>query len=154
RPRRSGEGNMRTVSISCLSVISPVGYTPQSTAAALRAGISAFDELVYREKGGDSVIGAMVADVPVETRGRARLRSLATLAFEALPREFVRTVPWQQMTIFLCMPERQRPGPRLRETLADLRLPDGKALESAPTKLVEGGPVSAFEAIDQARGLL
>ena len=142
------------VSISCLSMISPVGYTPQSTAAALRAGISAFEELPYRERGGDSIVGAMVPAVSVETRGNARLMTLANLVFEALPRECIEELPWNHMPLFLCMPESQRPGPRLRETVANVTLQNGIMLRPPQILCIEGGSTAAFQAVDQARTML
>jgi 3-oxoacyl-[acyl-carrier-protein] synthase-1 len=152
--RHSSEDDNAVLSISCVSMISPVGYTPQSMAAALRAGISAFQELVYRDRTGSNIIGAMVTDVPVETRGQARLRTLATAVFKTIPPGFVEALPWNQMPMLMCMPENPRPGPRLRKSMTRERLPDGNM--SAPTRtiLIEGGPVAVFEAIDQARRLL
>ena len=38
--------------------------------------------------------------------------------------------------------------------MSGLRLPNGMALESAQPRFVQGGPASAFEAIDQARVML
>ena len=93
-------------------MISPVGHTPPSSAAALRAGISNFEELVYKEKGGDCVVGAMVADIPAEIRGRARISGLATRALGAVPAQLIKKLPWQQMPIYVCSPE---PGAPVRD---------------------------------------
>jgi 3-oxoacyl-[acyl-carrier-protein] synthase I len=141
------------VAISCVSVISPAGNTPQSTAAALRARVPVFDELVYQEHGGEHVIGAMVADIPVETRGQERLAALAKLAFEKLPRDLIKRLPWKQMQLFVCMPERARPGPRHRAALGNF-LPNGHAFGPAQTTEFEGGSTSTFEALSRARTML
>lgn len=142
------------VSLSCLSMISPVGYTPQSAAAALRAGISAFRELPYRHRDGDNIMGAMVPAVAVETRGRERLMALAHLVFETLPQEFIESLPWDHMPLLLCLPETQRPGPRSKEIVSNLSLGNGKALRPSQILCIEGGSTAAFQAIEQARQML
>lgn len=142
------------ISISCLSMISPVGYTPQSTAAALRAKISAFRELPYRQRDGYNIIGAMVPAVAVETRGSARLMALVNLVFETLPREFIENLPWNHMPLLICMPEIQRPGPRLQETVANLTFRNGIVLRLPQILCIEGGATAAFQAVAKARQLL
>lgn len=142
------------VSVSSLGMISAVGYSPQGAGAALRAGISAASELVYRDRTGSEIIGAMVPGVPAEVRGQARLRALAALLCGAIPSEAIGALPWDRMPLFLCLPECPRPGPRLREL--DLRacLSADSPLAPPRTVVIEGGPTGPFEAIAQARDLL
>lgn len=142
------------LSISCLSLISPLGHTPQSTAAALRSGIAAFDELGYLDRAGVKIMGAFVPAVPAETRGQARLKALARLIFEELDPDIGGTLPWDRMPVILCTREMQRPGGRLRGVAADLKLPDGSTFQPAGTSHIAGGPTSAFDAIGRARGML
>lgn len=142
------------VSISCLSLISPVGYTPQSASAALRAGVAAFEELAYRDHGGEPIVGARVPDVPVEARGQDRLRALAQLVFQTLDPAQAEDLLWQQMPLILCTRERQRPGGRLQGVVADMRLPNGRPFKPPRHIHIAAGPTAAFEAIAQARSLL
>ena len=138
------------LSVSCVGLVSPLGYTPQSSAAALRARIPAFTELVYRERSGENIIGAMVPDVPIELRGRERLSALARLLFETLSQELMEQFRWSQIPIFVCVPERERPGPRLLDELASL----GPAFRFPDARHIEAGQTSAFEALAEARALL
>lgn len=142
------------VSISCLSLISPVGYTVQSTAAALRTGISSFSELVYQESNGNNIIGAMVPAVTPEIRGQSRLNTLASMVFRNLPLTFVQMLPWNQMPIILCMAEKYRPGPRFRLLFDKLSLQNGKKFKPIQTDIIEAGQTSVFEAVNRARSML
>jgi 3-oxoacyl-[acyl-carrier-protein] synthase-1 len=147
-------GNAGISFISCVGMVTPVGYTSQATSAALRAGISGFQELLYRERSGDKVIGAFVPAVRLEICGKARLTALANLLFQTLQPEFVEALPWTQVPVFVCLPENQRPGPRLSEIAANVKLPNNNVLKSANTTYIEGGPTSAYAAINEARNMI
>ena len=54
--------------------------------------------------------------------------ALVNLVFETLPLEFIDHLPWSHIPLLLCMPESQRPGPRLQETVANLTLRNGIVL--------------------------
>lgn len=140
--------------LSSLSTISSLGFSPYGTAAALRAGIARFGELIYNDKTGSSVIGSMISGVPAEIRGRDRLKALMTLAFKAVPRGLAKTLAWSRMPMIVCLPEEARPGPRLHESWVRECLPDGDRYAPARITFVEGGPAGAFAAIEQARRLL
>ncbi len=139
--------------ISCISLISAVGRTPQSAGAALRAGISAFDELVYRDRSGSNVVGAMAAGVSAAVRGRARLEALVSWAVAGIPQGLAAELPWSQMPMLVCTPEGPRPGPRLDESALRRGITDDGPMP-ASLRIIDGGPVGAFVAFDQARRLL
>jgi 3-oxoacyl-[acyl-carrier-protein] synthase-1 len=140
--------------VSCLSLVSAVGYSPQAAAAALRAGFSTFDDLVYRSFSGSNVVGAMVGEVQPDTRGRDRLAGLAALAMDAIPEPYVNTLPWNEMPVFVCAPETDRPGPRLLDAVLDLPLSDQSSLSLRHARFVEAGSAAAFVAIQEAGELL
>ena len=142
------------VFISCLSMMSPVGYTPQSTSAALRAGISQFNEIVYREKNGDNIIGAMVPAIPVEFRGQQRLSALFNLVLQDFPPDFTDQMHYDRLPTILCVPERERPGPRFKDIFANLVLKNGKRFQTFQSEIIEGGAISVFQAIHRTRQML
>lgn len=140
--------------IACASIVCPVGYTPASAAAAMRAGISVFEELPYRDRGGQSIRGARVDGVSPEARGRTRLATLARLAVEHIDARFAAMLPWGEMPFLLCGRDAGMPGARINGILSGLAVAGGKPLAGPRTFQVAHGQISAFVAIEQARKLL
>jgi len=139
--------------MSCVSMISPVGYSAAATCAALRAGIAAFAELDYPDNNGVPLRGARIDAIAPAKRGRERMVALAQLAIEQIDPEAA-ALPWSRMPIILCTREREVPGARLNGILAGLRLPDGSVLTQRRTAHIPTGQTSAFAALLQARKML
>ncbi len=140
--------------ISCISLICPVGYTPASAAAAMRAGIAVFEELPYRDSGGQPLRGAMVDAISPQARGRSRFAALARLAVEHIDERAMALLPWGEMPFLLCMRDAGMPGARINGILSGLAVAGGKRLVGSRTFQVTNGQVSAFVALEQARKLL
>lgn len=140
--------------ISCISMICPAGYTPASAAVAMRASISVFEELPYRDRSGQSIRGARVEAVPPGTHGRSRLATLAQLAVEHIDTKFAAMLPWGEMPFLLCGRDPGMPGARVNGILSGLAVAGGKPLAGPRTFQVAHGQISAFVAIEQARKLL
>jgi 3-oxoacyl-[acyl-carrier-protein] synthase-1 len=140
--------------MSCVSLVSPVGYSAASTCAALRAGIAAFEELDYRDRVAMPIRGARVDAIAPSKRGRERLRMLARLVLEHIEPDVAGALPWAQMPLILCTRERQTPGARLNGMFSDLRFPNGSAVAERRTAHIAAGQTSAFAALMQARKML
>lgn len=140
--------------VSCVSMISPVGYSAAATCAALRAGIAAFEELEYPDNNGIPLRGARINAIAPTKRGRERLIALARLVIELIDADAVAALPWSQMPIILCTRDREVPGARLNGILSGLRLPDGSMLTQRRTAHIAASQTSAFTALLQAREML
>ncbi|MDX8533963.1 hypothetical protein RFM41_22645 [Mesorhizobium sp. VK25A] len=140
--------------VTCISLVCPVGYTPASAAAAMRASISVFEELMYMDRGGQPLRGARVEAVSLEMRGRHRLRALAELAARQVDEKVAALLPWGEMPFFLCMRDAGMPGARINGILSGLAVMGGKPLVGSRAFQVAHGQISAFVAMEQARKLL
>ncbi|MER8823026.1 hypothetical protein NKI56_21820 [Mesorhizobium sp. M0622] len=140
--------------ISCLSLVSPVGYSPASAVAAMRAGIAAFGELPYRDANGEAILGAVVNAFAPDLRGRDRLSALVEFAIDQLDPDATEALPWGQMPLILCTREPEMPGGRINGILGGITLPHGAPLAGPKSGHIAAGPISAFAAISRARDLL
>jgi 3-oxoacyl-[acyl-carrier-protein] synthase-1 len=120
----------------------------------MRAGISVFEELQYRDSTGKSIRGAKVEAVPPQAHGRSRLKTLARFAVEHIDPKFAAILPWGEMPFLLCGRDAGMPGARINGILSGLTVADGKPLAGPRTFQVAHGQISAFVAIEQARKLL
>ena len=96
--------------VTCLSLVCPVGLTPESAAAAMRAGISAFGELPYLDNDGEPIMGAVVPGVGLEAYGRARLVELLALALDGLKERLPAPFKLETLPLLLCTREPERPA--------------------------------------------
>ncbi|MER8565603.1 hypothetical protein NKH85_09885 [Mesorhizobium sp. M0924] len=140
--------------VSCISLVTPVGYSAASSIAAMRGKIAAFNELSYHDAEGEPIIGATVDALPLKLRGRERISALVKLAFEQLDADTVTGLPWGQMPLLLCTRENEMPGGRLKGILAGITLPDGRGLTGPKLLHIAGGPVAVFTALSHAETLL
>ena len=140
--------------VSCLSLVSPLGYSAAATAAALRAKIAAFGETAYRDGNGEPIVGAMVECLVPTVQGRTRLIELLRLAIDELAPDVAERLPWNQMPLILCSREAQRPGARVGGIVGGLRFPDAaRFVGTRAVHLARGAP-SAFMALAIARSYL
>ncbi|RTM10353.1 MAG: hypothetical protein EKK31_02935 [Hyphomicrobiales bacterium] len=140
--------------VTCISLVCPVGYTPASAAAAMRASISVFEELPYRDSNGEPLRGARVEAIPLDMHGRDRLQALARLAVEQIDQNVAALLPWGDMPLLLCTREADMPGARMNGILSGATVPNGRPLVGSRTFQVAYGQISAFVAIEQARKVL
>lgn len=140
--------------ISCISLVCPVGYMPASAAAAMRASISVFEELPYRDSGGQPIRGALVDAISPQARGRSRFAALARLAVDHIDEKVAASLPWGEMPFLLCTRDAGMPGARFNGILSGLAVPGGKPLVGARAFQVTHGQISVFVAMEQARTLL
>ncbi|MES0042819.1 hypothetical protein [Mesorhizobium sp. M0091] len=140
--------------VSCVSLVSPVGYSAAATCAALRAGIAAFEELDYRDRLAMPIRGARVDAIAPSKHGRERLRMLARLVLEHIEPDIGAALPWAQMPLILCTREKETPGAQLNGMFSKLRFPDGSAVTERRTAHIAAGQTSAFAALMLGRKML
>lgn len=139
---------------SCISLVTPVGYSAASSIAAMRASIAAFSELPYQDANEEPIIGATVDALPPDLRGRDRIAALVKLAFEQMDSEACVSLPWGQMPLVLCTRESEMPGGRIKAVVSNIALPDGRAVTGPKLLHVPGGPIGTFTALAHADKLL
>ncbi|MGH8502233.1 MAG: 3-oxoacyl-ACP synthase [Gammaproteobacteria bacterium] len=140
--------------VTCLSLVCPVGFTPESAAAAMRAGIDAFTELPYADNAGEPIIGAVVPGLPQDLRGRARVIGLLARAFEVIESRLPGGLTSTQLPLILCTREPERPGAKLNSIVGEVEARLGLTFRRDGSMHVARGPVSAFEALTHARRIL
>jgi 3-oxoacyl-[acyl-carrier-protein] synthase I len=140
--------------LTCASLVTPLGYSSAATCAALRAGISAFEELDYLDTRGVPICGARIEAIGAGKRGRDRLTALAQLVVECIDTNLAATMPWAEMPLILCTRHRELPGPGQHGILSGLNFPDGSPLNQRRRAHIAAGQPSAFSALMQARQIL
>jgi 3-oxoacyl-[acyl-carrier-protein] synthase I len=140
--------------ISCLGLICPVGLTPESAAAAMRAGISPFSELPYPDNDVEPVIGAITPSVPDDLRGRDRLTELLKRCFERFELRLPRDLEPGRLPLLLCTREPDRPGPRVTNIVSEIETRLGFVCRRDLSGHFARGSVAAFAALRQARHIL
>lgn len=140
--------------ITCLSLICPVGFTPESAAASMRAGISGFTDLPYIDNTGEPIIGAIVPGLPHGLRGRARLVELLARAFELIGPCLPQNLALTALPLIFCTREPERPGAEIKGIVAEVEARLLLDLHCDGSDHIASGSVAAFEAITHARRLI
>lgn len=140
--------------VTCLSLISPIGYSAASAAAAVRASIAAFADLSYRDVNGQPIRGASVEAIPPEVRGRNRLAALARLVVDQVDPELGDQLHWGEMPLILCTREPEASGARMNGILSDLTYRNGAPIAGRRSGHIASGQISTFAAVEQSRKLL
>lgn len=135
---------------------SPVGLYSESACAALRAGISAFEELSYVDNLGDPVVGAFIPNISKELKKEDKLLLMLTQAVSECV-ERIEGLNLSKVPIFVCLAEEGRPGGdfdlsstiigRVEQTLK-------LNFDSKFSKTICKGHTSAFEALIEIRALM
>ncbi len=135
-------------------MVTGVGLNAPASCAAIRCGLNNFAESRFMDSGGEWIIGS---SVPLEQpwRGRVKLVHLVTPAIrECL--DYLGKVPPEQVPLFLCVTEKERPG-RL-EGLEDRLLEEvqenlGSRFHPSSAVIAEGR-VGGVKAIQEARNAI
>lgn len=137
-------------------LVCSVGMGAEAACAAMRAGISQFDELPYRDNHGESIIGAAVLSLDPQLRRRERLVELLTLALadtlERSPSASLETVP-----LILCLAEPGRPGGGAafgHEIITAVERKLDVSFHPDLSSVVAKGHVSGFAALHRARKIM
>jgi len=145
---------MQSVSVCASGMVTGVGLNAPASCAAIRCGLSNFEETRFMDKNGEWITGSYV---PLDQPwcGRAKLVHLVLPAIrECLAA--VDGIPTEQIPLFLCVAEKDRPG-RL-SGLDDLLLDEvEKELNfnfHEKSAVISQGRVGGVFAIQQATTLL
>ncbi len=140
--------------VTSLGLVCPVGLTPASAAAAMRAGVSRFTELPHADQTGEAILGAVVPGLSPDLRGRRRLVELLAQAFQyslaSLPRDLSAT----DLPIILCVREPALPANQIDGVLAEASARLAVPLRCTDAVCLPAGPVGVFEAFIHARALV
>jgi 3-oxoacyl-[acyl-carrier-protein] synthase-1 len=137
--------------VTCLSLVCPVGLTPASAAAAMRARISAFEELTYVDNNGEPIVGAAVPSLAQGLVGRPRLVGLLALAVEKSRALLPEALMADPLPILLCTREAERPGGRLQGVLGEVYSRLHLQYRREGSVHIAAGPTAVFEALAHAR---
>jgi 3-oxoacyl-[acyl-carrier-protein] synthase-1 len=140
--------------VSCLGLVCPVGFTPESAAAALRAGIAGFTDLPYADQTGERIVGALVPGLTDDLRGRARLVELLARAFEFIGPRLPQSVALTDLPVILCTREPDRPGANVEGIVSEIEMRLRLNSRRDGSGHIASGPVAAFEALMHASRLL
>ena len=142
------------IGVSCLSLVCPVGFTPEGATAALRAGLDGFTDLPYADSAGEPIVGALVPGLPADLRGRARLVELLAVAVERAGPRLPGGLAAADLPLILCTREPGPAGPDVEGVLSEAEARLRVRFRRDGSARVARGPVGAFEAVAQARRLL
>lgn len=135
-------GVVLELAIAAVGLCCPVGLTAPTACAAMRAGISRFDELDYVDEGGEPLYGARVSVIE-DARADRRCAALLSCALTDLRRgawaELVERCP----AILVTAGNR----PRIERALIEV-------MPCPPIAIVRGGPGVDLVALEQAAALL
>ncbi len=135
--------------ITSTGMVCPVGLSAQAACAAMRAGISQFEELPYICNEGDPIMGAITPGLKADLKFEQRLVEMLAAAISECLRK---KQPPQTETIPLLvgLPESERPG--IQSALADRII--GQVQEKVQaqfhpklSRTISAGHTSGFEAI-------
>lgn len=138
---------------TCLGLACPVGLTPESAAAAMRAGIDGFGELAYLDDEGEPIVGAMVPELTPELCGRSRLVALLGHGLAGIQERVPPSLALEELPLLFCTREPVRPGAAVNGVLAEVEAQLGLAFRRDESGHLARGSVAAFEALDHARRL-
>jgi 3-oxoacyl-[acyl-carrier-protein] synthase-1 len=140
--------------VTCLGLVCPVGYTPQSASAAMRAGISAFAELPFLDHTGEPVIGARVPDVGPDVGGRTRLTALLRLAMADTIGKLRDIGNVNDIPLLFCTANTSGSENSFGGMVSKVEQSFGVRFRRDGSAHIPNGAVAPFQALSRARNLL
>lgn len=134
----------------------PVGLTSAAACAAMRAGISIFEELPYRDNQGEPVIGAPVPEVGPELDRDQRLVEILALALKDCLKDHP-SLRTPHVPLLVCLAEENRPGGAASfasSIQAAIETKIGSKFHREQSRTIATGHAAGFEALRLARKLL
>ena len=144
--------------VTAIGMACPVGLSAASACAAQRAGISAMEELPWFDNDREPIIGAMVPGLDWRLPRVDRLLGMLLLAIDDLL-ESHGQAPWDQIPLFVCVAEPDRPGGggrgELAQALVDALLDRrGIRFHAGLSRVLPCGHTGGFRALREVRQLL
>ncbi len=137
-------------------MVCPVGLTAEAACAAMRAGISMFEELPYRDNNGEPIIGAVVPQLDLDCELHLRYIKMLTKAVgDCLAK--VPKLATEKLPLLVALAESGRPGnpPRLEELIisqVESRL--GVKFHPELSRVFSTGHTAGFEALGVSRKIM
>ncbi len=138
-------------------MVCPVGLNAEAACAAMRAGISAFEELPYIDNSGEPIMGAVVPGFTLDNRHfkKRLIDMLARAVTECLGK--VPQLSTDKIPVLVALAEPDRPGfpSGLAENIIN-GLQDSLGLNFHPkfSQVISSGHTSGFEALGIAREIM
>jgi len=147
----------RGVSVYLVStgMVCSVGLSASAACAALRAGISGLEELPYRSKTGEPVVGAAIPSLNLDLPCATRLVEMLVLSLkDCIDKQS--KYPWHNVPLLVGLAKHDRPGSgRLRDDLiAHVQQKLGQKFHPQLSSVIATGHTAAFEGLRAARKLL
>ncbi|MFY2563618.1 hypothetical protein ACN469_38850 [Corallococcus terminator] len=141
--------------VTATGLVTSVGSNTPSACAAMRAGLSAFEQLPLWDNGRNPITGSPVSSLPLTLERQERLIDLLAMALtDALAGE--ENVSTEQVPLLVALAEPERPGgaASLADTLVS-RVEQRLARTFHPrlSRTLTGGNAAAFRALALARTL-
>ena len=147
---------MSALAVTGIGLVTPVGLSARSSAAALRAGIMRFSELPFHDRGGVPIVGARVREVADGLLGVRRYAALLGAALADAERRLSEPFP-RPVPLVLGLPAQDRPGrpARLEAEIAPLlETYGGWEFDPATSAVVSSGNTSGARALEVAQQIL
>lgn len=137
-------------------LVCSVGLNAQSACAAMRAGISRFEELPYLDNQGEPIVGAFVPTLPFDLKREQRLIELLALALkDCLSQVSTRSLEKIPLLVGLAEPDRPGGGAKLADRIIrEIEYQLAKRFHPQYSRAFPKGHVAGFEALQVARELL
>jgi len=138
-------------------LVCPVGLNAEASCAAMRAGISAFEELPYSDNDGKPIMGAVVPGLTMDSRHfeKRLIAMLVAAVAECLAK--VPEISCENIPVLVGLAETGRPGfpARLFESIIN-GVQDMLEIKFHPefSQVISSGHTSGFEALGIARELM
>jgi len=137
-------------------MVCPVGLTDESACAAMRAGISAFEELPYLDNTGEPIVGAFVPTISFKLKRDERLLlMLEQVILDCISK--CKEFDFSQVPIFVCLAEEGRPGNGVEmssNVINEIESRLTKKFHPIYSQVICNGHTSGFEAMGKARELM
>lgn len=137
-------------------LVCSVGLNAQSACAAMRAGISGFEELPYVDNQGEPIVGAFVPTLAFDLKREQRLIELLSLALEdCLSQVSIHSLEKVPLLVGLAEPERPGGGAKLATRIInEIERKLLKQFHPQLSRAFPKGHVAGFETLQVARELL
>lgn len=138
-------------------MVCPVGLNAEAACAAMRAGVSAFEDLPYCDNNGEPIMGAFVPGLTFENSNfeQRLIDMLSSAVAECLGK--MPQLASEKLPVLVALPESDRPGfpSGLAENIIDnLQTSLGINFHPDFSRVIANGHTSGFEALNFARYIL
>lgn len=142
--------------LGATGMVCSVGLSASAACAAMRAGISKFDELPYWDRKRWPVIGAAVPELSLDVQFAPRLVEMLSMALQDCL-SGAPELPWEQAPLLVGLAEPGRPGSGgalTSEIIPQVEAKLGRRFHASLSRLIPKGHTAGIEALRIARELV